>query len=274
MNNQELTVQEKQMQNSGFMQVNTLESAIKCSELIATSSFCPKGMIGRPGDVLVALQMGQELGLKPMQALQNIAVINGRPSLWGDAMLGVCKQSSEYEYIREDFDEATKTAICTVKRRNEPEVIRTFSETDAKTAKLWGKEGPWTTYPKRMLQMRARGFALRDAFPDTLRGIVSVEEAEDLPLERRDYSHISGVTINAKANEVVDETMISVLKDKIEQSDSKWDEISKFIKVDVIEALTVIQWKELCRLLSKKISKKQETESANKFYEQAEEVTE
>jgi hypothetical protein len=50
---------------------------------------------------------------------------------------------------------------------------------DAKRAGLWTKAGPWQTYPRRMLQMRARSFALRDAFPDVLKGLISVKEALD-----------------------------------------------------------------------------------------------
>ena len=56
---------------------------------------------------------------------------------------------------------------------------------------LWGKTGrngaptPWVTYPDRMLQMRARGFALRDVFADALRGVITAEEAQDIPTEPR-----------------------------------------------------------------------------------------
>ena len=56
---------------------------------------------------------------------------------------------------------------------------RTFSQEDAKRANLWGKAGPWTAYPKRMLQMRARSFALRDSFPDALKGVGISEEVRD-----------------------------------------------------------------------------------------------
>ena len=55
---------------------------------------------------------------------------------------------------------------------------------DAKRAGLYGKQGPWQQYPKRMLQMRARAWALRDVFPDVLRGVHVAEEAQDLPAER------------------------------------------------------------------------------------------
>ena len=58
---------------------------------------------------------------------------------------------------------------------------RKFSVADAKKAHLWGRRGPWENYPERMLQMRARGFALRDSFPDALKGVITVEEAQDFP---------------------------------------------------------------------------------------------
>lgn len=52
---------------------------------------------------------------------------------------------------------------------------------DARKAGLAGKQGPWTSYPKRMRQMRARAFALRDVFPDVLRGMPVAEELMDTP---------------------------------------------------------------------------------------------
>ncbi len=186
--------------NQGFMIVNTLADALKVADIIAKSGFCPKAFVGKSGDVLVAMQWGQEIGLKPLQALQNIAVINGRPSLWGDAMLAVCQQSPNYEFINETFDEATMTAICTAKRKGSPEVVRTFSKEDAKKAGLWGKQGPWSQYEKRMLAARACGFALRDAFADALKGLISAEEAQDYPdkkeYAKKEYSKPSGTIVD------------------------------------------------------------------------------
>jgi hypothetical protein len=72
-------------------------------------------------------------------------------------------------------------ATCTAIRVGAEPVVRSFSVEDAKKAGLWGKAGPWQQYPKRMLQMRARGFAVRDAFPDVLRGLITAEEAADIP---------------------------------------------------------------------------------------------
>ena len=156
----------------------SFEDAVRFADLVCKSDLVPKDYKNNPGNVLVAVQMGAEIGLAPLQAIQNIAVINGRPSVWGDAALALVRASSLCEFVTERLD--GNVATCTCKRRGETEpIVRTFSEADAKRAGLWGKSGPWTQYPQRMLQLRARAFALRDAFPDVLRGLAVAEEVRD-----------------------------------------------------------------------------------------------
>lgn len=173
--------------NQGFSPANLTE-AMAFSEMLAKSSMVPKAYQGKPEDVIVAVQWGKELGLAPLQALQNIACINGKPSVYGDAAMALVQNSIVCEGIEEYFEgEGTvnPVAVCVAHRKNRTPVTAKFSVEDAKRAGLWGKQGPWTQYPKRMLQMRARGFALRDAYPDVLKGLITVEEAEDYPDEAK-----------------------------------------------------------------------------------------
>ncbi|MET0332584.1 MAG: hypothetical protein ABW154_14260 [Dyella sp.] len=156
----------------------TFEQALTFCDYLADSDLVPKDFKGKPANCLIAIQWGAELGLKPLQALQNLAIINGRPALWGDAVIALVRSSPLCEYIAEADD--GKTATCRVKRRGEAEAIRQFSMDDAKAAGLQGKSGPWTQYPQRMRQMRARAFALRDVFPDVLRGMPIAEEVMDI----------------------------------------------------------------------------------------------
>lgn len=161
----------------------SFEQALTFAGYLAESDLVPKDFKGKPGNCLIAVQWGAELGLKPMQAMQNLAIINGRPSLWGDAVIALVRSSPLCEYVNETDDGTTAT--CRVKRRGDPhEQVRTFSTEDAKAAGLLGKQGPWSQYPKRMRQMRARAFALRDVFPDVLRGLPVAEEIMDTPTER------------------------------------------------------------------------------------------
>jgi len=162
--------------------------AMEFSKMLAESSMVPRAYQGKPQDIMVCVQWGYELGLAPMQALQNIAVINGKPSVYGDAMMALVQASPVCEGIDEHIEnEGTPNpvAVCIAKRKGRNPVIARFSVEDAKRAGLWGKQGPWQAYPKRMLQMRARGFALRDAFPDVLKGLITAEEAADFPEEAK-----------------------------------------------------------------------------------------
>jgi len=164
----------------------TITEAMEFSKMLAESSMVPRAYQGKPQDIMVCVQWGYELGLAPMQALQNIAVINGKPSVYGDAMMALVQASPVCEGIDEHIENegtSNPVAVCVAKRKGRNPVIARFSVDDAKRAGLWGKGGPWQAYPKRMLQMRARGFALRDAFPDVLKGLITAEEAQDYPSE-------------------------------------------------------------------------------------------
>jgi hypothetical protein len=166
----------------------TITEAIQFSEMLASSQMVPKAYQNKPQDIMVCVQWGYEIGLAPMQALQNIAVINGKPSVYGDAAMALVQASPVCEDIEEYFEnEGTPNpiAVCVAKRKGRKPVVAKFSVEDAKRAGLWGKQGPWTAYPKRMMQMRSRGFALRDAFPDVLKGLITAEEAQDYPDEAK-----------------------------------------------------------------------------------------
>jgi hypothetical protein len=137
-------------------------------------------------DVALALLHGLEAGLSPTMVVKNVMVVNGRPCIWGDCLLGLVLASGLCRDIHVTYDEETETATCTIVRLMELAdgsfsditTTRTFSRADADTAGLTGR-GVHRTYPTRMLQMRARGFALRDAFADRLAGLYIREEVED-----------------------------------------------------------------------------------------------
>lgn len=157
--------------------------AMELAKTLASSQLIPKAFQQHPGDVFVAMMWSHSLGIPIVQGLQGIAVINGKPSLYGDALLAVCMGSGQMADIEESVTGSADnlTATCKVTRRGKPTpVVSTFSMADARAAGLLGKPGPWKQYTSRMLKMRARAFALRDAFPDVLSGIASAEEMQDV----------------------------------------------------------------------------------------------
>ena len=170
------------IKSASWLTASDMQQAMQIAEMLAKSTLVPKAYQGQPANVLVAMAYGDSFGMQPLQAMQSVAVVNGMPGLYGDGLLAVCRSCSEWEWIQESIE--GEVATCTAKRRGEPEVTATFSVADAKRAQLWGKQGPWTQYPQRMLAMRARSFCLRNLYADILRGMRSAEELADTPAEQ------------------------------------------------------------------------------------------
>lgn len=188
------------------------------AQAVAASGWAPKGM-EKPEAIVVAIQYGLEVGLTPMSALQNIAVINGRPSMYGDAQLALIRASGKCRHYCEALTDDAAHAVfidlnfaavagdetalqdlrkklahagAAIKLDKDDQGFSTctlreggqlefdrFTVADAKKADLWGKSGPWKQYPKRMLKFRARSFLLRDNYGDVLKGLVEASEAWD-----------------------------------------------------------------------------------------------
>lgn len=158
----------------------SIEEVYRVAKCISESGLAPNGM-KTPEQVTVAILTGLEIGLPPMFAIQKIAVINGRPSIWGDAVPALLwARGFKISELMNYEDAANMVAVCTVTRPDGTAIERSFSVAQAKKAGLWGKSGPWSQYPDRMLQMRARGLACRDGAPDVLSGLYFAEEAAEI----------------------------------------------------------------------------------------------
>lgn len=151
---------------------------------VVRTNLVPQAYRNKPDDAMVAMMFGKETGgLGPLTSLQFIAVINGRPGYYSDAVPGVALNKGLITDI-EEYAEGTPyeddyKRVCIVTKANGKKVTAEFSVADAKKAGLWGKQGPWTAFPKRMLQWRAKGYGVRDAAPHLLFGN-TVEELRDL----------------------------------------------------------------------------------------------
>lgn len=157
--------------------------AMKLAEMLAASSFVPAVYKGKPGDIIAAIQMGSEVGLKPMSALQSIAVINGRPSIFGDGYLALITASSVYERHEEEYigTGAQRKAVCRMWRRGNPQpFVGVFGAAEAVAAGLSGRD-TYKQYADRMYMWRARHIAGQAGFSDVTKGLLPAEVAEDYP---------------------------------------------------------------------------------------------
>lgn len=188
---------------------------------------------------MAVISYGKALGLTPEMSLTHCMNVNGHMSIYGDAINAIIYSSGLLKRKTEYFDEETMTAVCIIERKDiAGEETRTFSFEDAKIAGLWGK-GVWRQYPKRMAQMRARGFAYRDVFPDLLHGMITTEEAMDMQLSGAGgYSDVVAV---AKVKKVVPAEPVKSGIKAIPQKPAVSMTVNDFMSIDdVREGLTAV----------------------------------
>lgn len=177
--------------------LTSLEDAWKFAAYIVNSKLAPSHF-DTQSKVLIAMQLGKEAGLSPMMALRTIAVINGTPSFWGQALPALAHNSGKLapDGIQEWFERDGRrlppkeeagpigedwVAVCKTVRKGQTEgVERRFSVSDAQTAGLWSKKGPWQDYPKDMLRYKARARSFKHNLADVLMGMDVVEDIQDV----------------------------------------------------------------------------------------------
>jgi hypothetical protein len=174
--------------------ISNYQEAMQMAALVHNSGLAPRSL-DTVQKVAVAMLMAVEVGLPVITGLQNIAVINGKAGVWGDAILSLVRASGQmepgYPKEREEGTPFTDdwTFYCTVKRKGGPEVTGSFSWAEAKragfdnpTLRSGGKDpySPWTRFPRRMMMWKSRQWVYRDEFGDILRGMRMAEELHDI----------------------------------------------------------------------------------------------
>ncbi len=167
----------------GLVKLQSMTDAMQFCEQVFNSGLAPSSF-RTPQAIFAAVQMGAELGMRPMQALQGLAVVNGRVSLMDKAARGVVAHSGLLEDCQDYFEGSGDdlTAFCKLKRKGvATPFIGRFSVAQAKKAGLWGKTGPWTAYPQDMLSHKSSARAHAAGFSDILIGLAVTEDIQDTP---------------------------------------------------------------------------------------------
>jgi hypothetical protein len=152
---------------------DSLESQLAKAAVLVKSGMLPKAY-DKPEAVLAACTLGSELGFSPMQALQVINVIDGKPTLGLNGMLALAQRNGGRIETLELSDTVCKVRVT----RNEQVHEESYTIGDAAKAGLAGKSN-WVKMPKQMLYARAVSTAIRRMFADVLSGLYSTEEMQD-----------------------------------------------------------------------------------------------
>ena len=168
----------------------TIDEVARIANAVIVAGLAPDSYRGTDerataSKIMIGIMKGAEIGLAPLTALANIAIINGKPCLDGDGAVALILRSGLVEKWEENFtgEEGSDnwTAHCVIWRKGQDSPYEGhFSWADAKRAKLTTK-GPWLSYPGTMLMWRGRGRSMRTGFADCLSGLAIAEEVRDLP---------------------------------------------------------------------------------------------
>lgn len=143
------------------------QQANRIAQSLASTSFVPASLRGKPQDITAAILAGQELGLQPMATLRSLDVIQGTPALRAHAMRGLVQSHGHKVQILESTKE-----LCRMRGRRADEGDDDWQEIvwtidDAKDLGLLSKD-QWKKQPKNMLVARATGVICRLIAADVL----------------------------------------------------------------------------------------------------------
>ena len=170
--------------HSHSFEPRSFSEAVEFSAHIAGTSFVPSHFKGKPEEILAAIQYGAEVGLGPMAALNGLAVIQGKVTMYASTMRALVEASGLMEKCSVTYTDSPPCSTVVVRRTGREDATFSFSYDDAMRANLATRD-MYKKYPERMYTARAISFALRDEFADVLRGILAASingtKSEDEP---------------------------------------------------------------------------------------------
>lgn len=145
-------------------------------QALAKTSFVPKDFRGKPEECAAAILMGDEIGLTPLQALQGVYVVSGRPGLYARTMVAVVLAAGHEVVTTHKTD---KSVTVKGRRRGSDTWVEECWTTERARRAGYTTNKKYETDPAAMLYARAAADVCRQIAPDALAGLAyTVEELE------------------------------------------------------------------------------------------------
>jgi len=190
-------------------------SLLKQKSLVIQKSGLAPSSLKTTEQVMTVAMMGKELGLEPMTALNNISVINGKPTLEAKLMLSLALKkypTAKYRVVKN----TTELAEVELGRPGQEPSRFSFTMDQARAAGLTGKSN-WKNYPADMLLWRAISRAVRFIFPDVL--MVASYTSDEI--ETIDVTPIEPIQIEEPVKEEATELDDFIPKTKVDETIEK-----------------------------------------------------
>ncbi|WP_312443275.1 hypothetical protein [Lacrimispora sp.] len=174
-----------------FSNPESFQKIYDIGKMFASSSLVPAAYQGKAMDCTIAVDMANRMGLSPMMVMQNLYVVQGKPSWSGQACTSMIIASGKFKNVHHEYtgEKGTDSWGCYLEaERLEDHVIVKGAEVTIKMAKdekWYEKNGSkWKTMPELMLAYRASAFFARVHIPNALMGCAVEGEADDIAKEK------------------------------------------------------------------------------------------
>lgn len=155
------------------------------AEKLSKSTIIPDTFKDKPENIVIAIGLSQKMNLDPFTIMQNLNIIKGKTSWSGSFCRTLIERSGKYYGLKLVFtgQKGTDNYGCHMEARDKEtdELIKGPEVTIAMAkAENWTSNKKWTTMPELMLSYRATAFFARVYTPESLNGIQTTEEIEDI----------------------------------------------------------------------------------------------
>lgn len=173
--------------NNIWTDQNAFQTAMRMANALSASTIVPRDYQGENGlgNCMIALEMASRLNTSPLMVMQNLYVVNGRPSWSSQYIIAMINNSKKYRTeLQFEFEGEGDTLACTAyvedysgRTIKGPKITMEMAKAEGWVSKNGSK---WKTMPEVMIRYRAASFFGRLNCPDMIMGLYSTEEAAEI----------------------------------------------------------------------------------------------
>lgn len=167
-----------------FSNENNFQGAMVMAQQLSKSDLIPMTYKNKPENCVIAIELSNRLALSPFLVMQNMHVIQGRPSWASTFIISCINASGKFKgCLKFEMDkEQTKCRAWAIENETNTKVYSPTVSLEMARAEGWlTKNGSkWKTMPSLMLRYRAAAFFGRLYCPEIMNGMLTIEEAQDI----------------------------------------------------------------------------------------------
>lgn len=188
------------LENGIYSSSDTFQLAFQMAKGLSQSTLVPQQFQNNPANCLIALEQSNRLNISPMAVMQNLYIVQGKPSFSSSFIIGLINASGKYD-MELQFDEEEKDGkpyACTCWTEKDGRKVTGIKITmDMAEKEGWSKKNgsKWLTIPQVMLRYRAASFFARMNCPELSIGLYSKEELDDFTPVKQSKASLNEILV-------------------------------------------------------------------------------